>query len=185
MPNNAIDRDRWEWMQQYRVWEANRKVFLYPENWIMFRAARRQEPLLQGAESELLQKDINTQTVQDALKNYLIKVDEVGNLKVVGLLAEQVSTRTERQRRTQMATPSTANCMSLVSTRNAPYFFYYRYFNVNEKNWYPWEKVQVIFRATTIEGWRQIHRSWRLPYPCCLEQSAAYLLSAVREEDCA
>ena len=27
---NILDRDRWEWMQRYRVWEANRKVFLYP-----------------------------------------------------------------------------------------------------------------------------------------------------------
>jgi hypothetical protein len=30
----AIDKDRWEWMKNYRVWEANRKVFLYPENWL-------------------------------------------------------------------------------------------------------------------------------------------------------
>src|SRR5260370_40725763 len=25
---------RWTWMKRYRVWEANRKVFLYPENWL-------------------------------------------------------------------------------------------------------------------------------------------------------
>jgi SpoVK/Ycf46/Vps4 family AAA+-type ATPase len=24
----------WQWRTRYRVWEANRKVFLYPENWI-------------------------------------------------------------------------------------------------------------------------------------------------------
>jgi hypothetical protein len=23
---------RWQWLSRYRVWEANRKVFLYPEN---------------------------------------------------------------------------------------------------------------------------------------------------------
>jgi hypothetical protein len=23
---------RWQWLRRYRVWEANRKVFLYPEN---------------------------------------------------------------------------------------------------------------------------------------------------------
>jgi len=33
------DEDRegwqsWEWMKNYRVWEANSKVFLYPANWI-------------------------------------------------------------------------------------------------------------------------------------------------------
>jgi uncharacterized repeat protein (TIGR02543 family) len=29
-----IDKDLWEWVKNYRVWEANRKVFLYPENWL-------------------------------------------------------------------------------------------------------------------------------------------------------
>jgi SpoVK/Ycf46/Vps4 family AAA+-type ATPase len=24
----------WEWRRSYRVWQANRQVFLYPENWI-------------------------------------------------------------------------------------------------------------------------------------------------------
>ena len=24
----------WEWSKRYRVWDANRKIFLYPENWI-------------------------------------------------------------------------------------------------------------------------------------------------------
>jgi hypothetical protein len=24
----------WEWRKRYRVWDANRKIFLYPENWI-------------------------------------------------------------------------------------------------------------------------------------------------------
>jgi hypothetical protein len=24
----------WEAMKEYRVWEANRKVYVYPENWL-------------------------------------------------------------------------------------------------------------------------------------------------------
>jgi len=24
----------WEWRRNYRVWEANRRVFVYPENWV-------------------------------------------------------------------------------------------------------------------------------------------------------
>src|SRR5207249_11771327 len=24
----------WEWLERYRVWDANRKIFLYPVNWI-------------------------------------------------------------------------------------------------------------------------------------------------------
>ena len=84
VPNNAIDRGRWEWMQRYRVWEANRKVFLYPENWIVSELRDDKSPFYKELELELLKKDINEQTVQDALKSYLIKVDEVADLKVVG-----------------------------------------------------------------------------------------------------
>jgi ABC toxin N-terminal region/ATPase family associated with various cellular activities (AAA) len=25
---------RWQWRKNYRIWDANRKIFLYPENWI-------------------------------------------------------------------------------------------------------------------------------------------------------
>jgi len=24
----------WKWLRNYRVWDANRKIFLYPENWL-------------------------------------------------------------------------------------------------------------------------------------------------------
>jgi hypothetical protein len=32
--NNDVGWEQWKWMKNYRVWEANRKVFVYPENWI-------------------------------------------------------------------------------------------------------------------------------------------------------
>ena len=25
---------KWDWRKRYRVWDANRKIFVYPENWI-------------------------------------------------------------------------------------------------------------------------------------------------------
>jgi len=27
-------RDPWAWLQKFRVWTANRKAFLYPENYL-------------------------------------------------------------------------------------------------------------------------------------------------------
>jgi hypothetical protein len=125
--NGDLDRGRWDWMQQYRVWEANRKVFLYPENWIVSELRDDKSQFFKELESELLQKEINTQTVQDALQSYLFKVDEVGNLKVAGLYFDQAGNRLH----------------VFARTRNAPYFWFYRYFQGDEKNWYPWQKVQV------------------------------------------
>jgi hypothetical protein len=28
------DQAKWEWLRKYRIWDANRKVFIYPENWL-------------------------------------------------------------------------------------------------------------------------------------------------------
>jgi DNA-binding transcriptional MerR regulator len=135
VPNDTLDRGRWDWMQQYRVWEANRKVFLYPENWIVSQLRDDKSPFYKELESELLQKDINTQNMQDALKNYLFKVDEVAHLQVVGLFLEQKNDSKGNQIPVRLHV--------FGRTHNAPYFFYYRFFDMQESNWYPWEKMQV------------------------------------------
>jgi hypothetical protein len=127
VPVDALDRNHWDWMQKYRVWEANRKIFLYPENWIKSELRDDKSPFFKELESELLQKDINKQTVEDALKSYLFKVDEVANLRVVGLFMDEPGKKLH----------------VFARTRNAPYFFYYRYFEVSERNWYPWEKMEI------------------------------------------
>ncbi len=31
---NGGTRSDWQWLKRYRVWDANRKIFVYPENWI-------------------------------------------------------------------------------------------------------------------------------------------------------
>jgi hypothetical protein len=136
VPTDALSRSRWEWMQKYRVWEANRKIFLYPENWIRSELRDDKSPFYKELESELLQKDINTQTIEDALKSYLFKVDEVADLKVVGLFMDEEAQKLHVFSR----------------TKNAPYFFYYRYFQVDKKDWYPWEKVQVDIPSYDLEG---------------------------------
>ena len=86
--NGALDRDRWDWMQKYRVWEANRKVFLYPENWIEPSCATTRARFTRSSNRSCCRRTSTRRRSQDALKNYLFKVDEVANLKVVGLFLE-------------------------------------------------------------------------------------------------
>lgn len=132
---DTLDRVRWNWMQNYRVWEANRKVFLYPENWIESNLRDDKSPFFKELESELLQKDINKQNVADALKSYLYKVDEVANMEVIGVY---IGMKTDEN---GIDTPIKLHIFS--RTRNAPYLFYYRLYDISEGNWYPWEKMQV------------------------------------------
>ena len=129
-------RKRWEWMSRYRVWEANRKVFCYPENWVRSELRDDKSPFYKELESELLQKDVNPSMVKEALQNYLYKLDEVADMKVVGLYVKYEKTKLVR--------------IHVVSkTRNAPYFFFYRKYESG--NWYAWEKIQVDLPTVEFE----------------------------------
>lgn len=81
---SLIPDDEWEWRQHYRVWEANRKIFLWPENYLDPTIRDDKTPLLEELESELLQQEITDQTVMDAYSNYLKSLEELANLRYAG-----------------------------------------------------------------------------------------------------
>jgi hypothetical protein len=128
IPTNMLDRSRWEWMQQYRTWEANRKVFLYPENWIEPNLRDSKSPFFLELEAELLQQDISPENVENAVRNYLNKVHEVGNLDICAVHQEGTYLRTNH---------------IFARSRNIPYTYYYRKFNSDFHLWSPWEKIET------------------------------------------
>src|SRR5438445_7798885 len=76
---------QWKWMKSYRIWEANRKVFLYPENWIEPELRDDKSPFFKELESELLQAEVTTDTAEAALGAYLEKLDTVSQLHICGM----------------------------------------------------------------------------------------------------
>ena len=52
---SSINADHWTWMRRYRVWEANRKVFLYPENWLEPELRDGKSPFFRDLESRAAQ----------------------------------------------------------------------------------------------------------------------------------
>jgi Tc toxin complex TcA C-terminal TcB-binding domain/Neuraminidase-like domain len=139
VPKDALDRARWKWTQKYRVWEANRKVFLYPENWLKAELRDDKSEPFKALEASLLQKDINDATIKEAVKNYAFGVDEVANLRVVGLFVEQDDKRDRAH--------------IFARSRNTPYRLHYRYHDRNENgDWSPWEEVRVDVPTYDTEG---------------------------------
>ncbi len=136
---NALDRPAWEWMQRYRVWEANRKVFLYPENWIEPSLRDDKSNLFKVLESELLQKDLSDDVVSGALKNFLYNVSEFSNMMAMGICVD---------------TDGAEGKIHLFSrTRAAPYSYYY--ISYANKNWTPWVKMEIEiphYTATDSSG---------------------------------
>lgn len=126
---SAIDEDQWDWMKNYRVWEANRKVFLYPENWIEPELRDGKSPFFKELETQLLQNDITEETAEDAFLSYLEKLEVVARLEICGMY-------------TQKATETEGAIVHVFGrTHHAPHIYYYR--QLADGVWTPWEKVDM------------------------------------------
>jgi hypothetical protein len=77
-------QDEWAWRQHYQLWVANRKVFLYPENYIEPGLRDDKTPLFRELEDTLLQQEITDSTVADAYARYVIGFDELSRLDIAG-----------------------------------------------------------------------------------------------------
>ncbi len=118
----------WKWMRKYRVWEANRKVFLWPENWIEPELRKDKSQFFKDLEDELLQNDITQYTSETAIQNYLEKLDGVAQLEIAGFYHEDDGDE--------------AIVHVFGRTRRAePHLYYYRRYDYRQ--WTPWEKVEL------------------------------------------
>ena len=74
----------WEWRRNYRVWEANRKVFLWPENYLEPTLRDDATPLYRQLEADLAQSDLGEAAILAAYASYLRGVETLATLAVVG-----------------------------------------------------------------------------------------------------
>jgi len=139
---STINAKQWEWMKRYRVWEANRKIFLFPENWLEPEFRDDKTHLFTELEGALLQGDVSSDLVEDAFLNYLKKLDELARLDICAMHIED--------------NPDPARRVLHVfgRTYSQPHkYFYRRYKN---QMWTPWEPV-----TAAIEGDHLAPVVWR------------------------
>ncbi|MEI6575771.1 MAG: neuraminidase-like domain-containing protein [Bacteroidota bacterium] len=86
---DSINPQQWDWMKRYRVWEANRKVFLYPENWLEPELRDGKSSFFKELEGELLSADIDDELAETAFLNYLKKLDDVAKLEIIGTYLQE------------------------------------------------------------------------------------------------
>ncbi len=143
------DAKPWEWMKRYRVWEANRKIFLYPENWLEpeFRDAKTH--LFAELEGSLLEGEISNESAEDAFVAYLSGLETIARLQVVSMYAEE---RLSDQSRTLHV---------FGRTFAAPRKYYYRRHAYGV--WSPWEPVDIEIEGDHVAAvvWRdRLHLFW-------------------------
>ena len=124
VPPALLDAKQWEWMRRYRVWEANRKVFLWPENWLEPELRDHQSPIFKETMAELLQSDISEDTAEVALLNYLAKLEEIAKLEPCGVYYVDDK-----------------NVHLVARTSGAHRKYFYR--QMDNGSWLPWEQITL------------------------------------------
>ncbi len=164
IPNAKIAQEwssQWEWMKNYRVWEANRKIFLYPENWIEPELRDDKSPFFEDLENELLQNEITSDNVEKAFLNYLEKLDEVGRLEICGMYHE-----VEKEAPNETCKNTIDVFHVFGRTRGIPHIYYYRRRIATGGEtiyWTPWETVDLDIEGDHLIPvvWnRRLHLFW-------------------------
>ena len=140
VPPGDVPADEWEWRKNYRVWEANRKVFLWPENYIEPELRDGKSPLFAELEATLLQQPITEQNVLDAYATYLSGFEDLAKMQIAGSFHEKnAATKTD-----------TLHLFGV--THSDPGVYYYRtainaHYGVTDAGrgtqWTPWRKLDV------------------------------------------
>ena len=159
----AINDKQWAWMKRYRVWEANRKVYLFPENWLEPELRDDKSPFFKEIESELLQGDITEERAATALLNYLSKLEEVAKLEPCGIYhipADEASRTDEIDH-------------VIARTAGANRKYYYRRYEYGY--WTPWEQIKldiednpvipVVWKGRLLLFWLRILKKAPLDTP--------------------
>ncbi len=148
---------QWKWMKNYRIWEANRKIFFYPENWLEPELRDDKSPFFEELESELLQKEITNENVEEAFQSYLHKMDDVAHLDVCGLYHQMEDLNPDE-------VGYETNIVHVIGrTKAIPNIYYYRYYDMNYSTWSAWEKIEVDItgdHAVPVVYNRKLHIFW-------------------------
>ena len=120
---------QWEWMSRYRIWEANREVFLYPENWLIESQRPDRTEIYQKLEQEVHQGQSTADYLETVVLNYIDRLDGLAHLLVTGTCED----------------PATGTIYVVARTLADPPVFYLRSF-VNGA-WTGWAKIPLDIKA--------------------------------------
>ena len=146
---SIIDAKRWEWMSRYRIWEVNRKIYIWAENWADQEFRDDKTYLFRELEGSLLQGDVSEDLVRTALFTYLQGLESIARLEMMTMYFE----------------PGASADSSIVHvigrTPQAPFKYFYR--RCAHRMWTPWEPVgfEIDGEHLALTVWRgRMHLFW-------------------------
>jgi hypothetical protein len=139
----------WPWMEHYRVWQANREVFLYPENYIQPELRTHTTDQFVQLANALQQSNLTESAIDRVIKTYIDGFSEVANLNIVGSYLYTSGSNEQR--------------LYLVGrTTTKPYTYYYRTATLFASKidehapvtyaavWTPWVKIDLQIKSNSV-----------------------------------
>lgn len=133
-------RGLWDWMRSYRVWEANRKVFLFPENWLLPELRDDKTATFRQMESVLTEQEPSPETTRAALLTYLEELGDLAQISVIAMYED----------RRDVSTPPNQTLERTLyvvgRTPNQPYRYFWRScaeFGSTKMSWSGWEALDL------------------------------------------
>ncbi|MCS6317965.1 MAG: hypothetical protein H8K05_09380, partial [Nitrospira sp.] len=121
---------QWPSKKQYRVWEADLKIFLYPENWVEPELRDDKSPFFLELENTLLQSDVTSESAEQAYITYLARLDEVARLEVAGVFHQPG----------EGGAPDEYHVFARTHA-DPPTYFYRKW--VGQARWTPWQRLDL------------------------------------------
>jgi Tc toxin complex TcA C-terminal TcB-binding domain/Neuraminidase-like domain len=145
--------NEWSWRKQFRLWQANRQVFLYPENYLLPELRRDKSSVFSELESDLRQGNVDADAAEGALEGYLRKLTELSKLVVS---AHYHETKPDGSRVLHV----------FAHTRGTPARWYYRQraeTHYGHGAWTAWETLHLDINSDHVLPliWdRRLHLVW-------------------------
>lgn len=153
-----IPKAWWAWMSSYRQWQANREVYLYPENYADPSLRKAQTPLFKSFVKALNQGQLTETNIEKALGQYIVGFNDISNLVIVDSYARKLE---------DTATEKVATELYIIarSRQDPPTFFTRRgYLAPSEPMaWTAWQQLDFSIgadAATCIYAFNRLYVFW-------------------------
>jgi hypothetical protein len=130
----------WEWMMNYRVWEANREIFLYPENYVLPDLRKTTTPPFQKLAQDLLQSDVTAPYVEQTYNTYMENFLQAAQIRPVESYRCTINDPQQ----------GGVGCTYLFGAGNTDPVTYYWCQQIDGLPWTAWQKVDITINADTI-----------------------------------
>ncbi|QGI76916.1 hypothetical protein CEK25_001822 [Fusarium fujikuroi] len=130
-------KSRWGTLGRFTTWEANRRVFLFPENWIDPTLRDTKTEPFKALEASILQGDLTEEFISNAIKSYVYTVQPIAHLDVQAYLWDKGDN-------------DRARFHFFARTRTEPHQYFYRCLELEPFGklellpyWYPWTTLDI------------------------------------------